>query len=82
MNNRLYTSQRCALAAKKVNGISSFIRQSIASRDQGRSPLLSTDEVTPREVSRSGLPSTRDMDILESPMKDHENYERPRASLI
>ena len=84
VDTRLNMSQQCALAAKKMNGIFSFIRQSIASRDQGRSPLRSPDEVTPTEVSSSGLPSTRDTDILERVQQratklfkglDHLSYE-------
>lgn len=74
MDTKLKMSQQWTLVTKKGNSIFGFIRQSIGSRGEGRSPLLST-EATPREVSSSGLPSTRNTGVLKL-------VQCPEASLI
>ena len=85
MDKKLNMSQRCALAAKEVDGILGCIRQSSASR--------SRDVILPL-YSALGRPHLecwvqfwapqyeRDMDILESPMKGHKDDERTGASLL
>lgn len=81
MDTKLKMSQQWTLVTKKGNSIFGFIRQSIGSRGEGRSPLLST-EATPREVSSSGLPSTRNRRTEISPVSWSISHTREKPEMV
>lgn len=77
VDNRLNTTQQYALAAKVVNGILDYIKQSTASR--WREVILSLHSALVRPhlkywVQFSAPQCKRDVDVLESSTKLHKDY--------
>lgn len=79
----LNMSQLCSLAAKKSDGVLGFIRQCVASRSREVGFPLCSALVRPHGECCvwCWIPLyKKDMDILESPVKGHEDKEGPQAS--